>query len=187
VSAANCSTWGNGSGKGIDSLQEPYGEIKTKQSEPNRLAYWAASVIGLGHAPLVPGTVASLVTVCAVGLVHQHIPYGRIGLACFLALLVPVSIVSSGHVARRGGSQDPSHIVIDEVVGQILSLLWVPISLTSLIIGFIAFRIFDILKPFPVGWSERLPGGLGIVCDDLLAGVYAGLVTLAITQYLIGG
>ena len=118
---------------------------------------------------------------------HQHIPYGRVGLACVLVLLVPLSIVSSGHVARRAGSQDPSNIVIDEVVGQILSLLWVPISLTSLIIGFIAFRVFDILKPFPIGRSEGLPGGLGIVCDDLLAGVYAGLVTVVITQYLIGG
>ena len=108
------------------------------------------------------------------------------GLACILVLLVPVSIVSSGHVVRREDSHDPSHIVIDEVVGQILSLLWVPISLTSLIIGFIAFRVFDILKPFPVGRSESLPGGLGIVCDDLLAGVYAGLLTLTITQYLIG-
>ena len=98
----------------------------------------------------------------------------------------PLSIFSSEHVARRVGRQDPSAIVIDEVVGQILSLLWVPISLTSLIIGFITFRIFDILKPFPVGRSASLPGGLGIVCDDLLAGVYAGLVTLAITQYLLG-
>ena len=145
-----------------------------------------AGVLGLGRAPLVPGTVASLVTVCAVGLVHRHIPYGRVGLACILVLLVPLSIVTSGHVARREGSQDPSTIVIDEVVGQIFSLLWLPISLTSLIVGFIAFRVFDILKPFPIRRSEGLPGGFGIVCDDLIAGVYAGLVTVAITQYFIG-
>jgi len=145
-----------------------------------------AGVLGLGNAPFVPGTVASLATVCAVGLGHQYIPYGRIGLACVLGLLVPLSILSSGYVSRREGSQDPSTIVIDEVVGQILTMLWVPISLTSLMIGFVAFRVFDIVKPFPIRQSEGLPGGFGIVCDDLIAGVYAGFVTLAITQYLIG-
>lgn len=107
-------------------------------------------------------------------------------MACVLGLLVPLSILSSGYVSQREDSHDPSTIVIDEVVGQILTLLWVPISLTSLMIGFVAFRIFDIVKPFPIRRSEELPGGFGIVCDDLLAGVYAGLVTLAITQYLIG-
>lgn len=169
----------------IDSLQEARKEKEKRQGKPNRLACWVATGLGLGHSPLIPGTVASLVTVGAVGLVHPYIPYGRIGWAFVFVLLVPVSILTSDHVARKEGSQDPSKIVIDEVVGQILALLWVPISLTSLGIGFLAFRFFDVAKPFPIGRSERLPGGFGIVCDDLIAGVYAGIVTWTVTEFVL--
>lgn len=80
-------------------------------------------------------------------------------------------------VARCEREDDPQIVVVDEVVGQWLSLLLLPDSGWKVVVAaFLAFRAMDILKPFPAGWSERLPGGVGIVADDLVAGVYANVL-----------
>ena len=73
----------------------------------------------------------------------------------------------------RSGQRDPSHVVIDEMAGQMLTVIAAPLHWKTLLTGFILFRCFDMLKPFPVRRFERLPGGAGIVLDDLAAGVYA--------------
>ena len=84
-------------------------------------------------------------------------------------------MIFSTRFSRSEGDPDPSKIVIDEILGQMLCLLFVPVSAVSLGVGFLLFRFFDIVKPFPARSSEKLPGGMGIVCDDLIAGLYAGL------------
>lgn len=93
----------------------------------------------------------------------------------FLLAFTLLAIWISGLSREILGRDDPSEIVIDEVAGFLLTLLFIPITWFSLFIGFVLFRIFDILKPFPIRRLERIKGGAGIVLDDILAGIYANL------------
>ncbi len=93
-----------------------------------------------------------------------------------IVVVVAVGIPAATLEARRCGKKDPSHVVIDEVAGQLVTLIACPIVWHALLIGFILFRAFDIVKPPPVRSLERLPEGTGIVVDDLGAGVYALIV-----------
>jgi phosphatidylglycerophosphatase A len=89
------------------------------------------------------------------------------------AALTLVGIPAATLVARASGSKDPQFIVIDEAAGQLVALIAVPFAWKTFLAGFILFRVFDILKPFPIRRLERLPEGTGIVVDDLGAGLYA--------------
>ncbi len=132
--------------------------------------------LGVGYLPLAPGTWASLATLLLVLGVHWLLPlHETIVLGSLVALLTFPAVVFSTRYSRSEGDPDPSKIVIDEILGQMLCLLFVPVSAVSLGAGFLLFRFFDIVKPFPVRSSEKLPGGMGIVGDDLVAGLYAGL------------
>jgi len=93
---------------------------------------------------------------------------------------IPVSTV----VARESGVKDPGFVVIDEVAGQLIALIGVPLDWKYLLAGFILFRSFDIVKPFPLRRIERLPGGTGIMLDDVGAGLYA-LVLLQLWKHFI--
>jgi phosphatidylglycerophosphatase A len=93
-----------------------------------------------------------------------------IGLAIVVTL---VGIPAATRVARASAKKDPSFVVIDEVAGQLISLIAVPLEWKTFLAGFILFRVFDILKPLPVRLLERLPEGTGIVLDDVAAGIYA--------------
>ncbi len=136
---------------------------------------------GAGLSPFAPGTVGSLVAVVLfLGL--GRLPLG-LYLLTWLALLA-LAIWSSEVAGRSFGTTDDGRIVIDEVVGQLAALA--PLvggraSISLLVTGFVAFRVFDVWKPGPVGRAERnLEGGLGVVMDDVLAGVLAGLVLCAV-------
>ncbi len=136
---------------------------------------------GAGLSPFAPGTVGSLVAVVLfLGL--GRLPLG-LYLLTWLALLA-LAIWSSEVAGRSFGTTDDGRIVIDEVVGQLAALA--PLvggraSVPLLVTGFVAFRVFDVWKPGPVGRAERnLEGGLGVVMDDVLAGVLAGLVLCAV-------
>jgi len=85
------------------------------------------------------------------------------------------AVAASGFLARTSNKDDPSEVVIDEALGQWVCLIFLELNLLSLFLGFVAFRIFDIWKPFPIRTVEGLSGGIGIVGDDIVAGVYAGL------------
>ena len=97
------------------------------------------------------------------------------------ALVTLVGIPAATRVARAHGSKDPQFVVIDEVAGQLVALIAVPLAWKTFLAGLILFRVFDILKPFPIRRLERLPEGTGIVVDDLGAGLYA----LAIMHLLL--
>ena len=156
------------------------------RNELDRLADSLATGFGAGYLPWAPGTWGSLEAVFLALAVHQVFPLQeRVILGAFLLLLMVPAVFSSGRVAQSDGNSDPSRVVIDEIVGQILCLLWVPVSVISLVAGFLLFRFFDIVKPSPARESEGLGGGLGIVCDDLIAGIYAG-VSLKILFFLTG-
>ena len=86
-------------------------------------------------------------------------------------------------MARESGSADPSHVVIDEVAGQLVALIAAPLEWKYLLAGFILFRGFDIFKPFPLRRMERLPGGAGIVLDDIGAGLYAFVIVQVLAHF----
>lgn len=147
---------------------------------------WAtlvATFFGAGRLRPGPGTWGSLATVLLWwGLSRWVSPHMQPMAATVLAALVTIiGIPAATRVARASGQKDPQFVVIDEAAGQLVTLIAVPVSWKSLLLGFILFRGFDIVKPPPVRQLERLPEGLGIVVDDIGAGLYA----LAIMQIVL--
>jgi phosphatidylglycerophosphatase A len=133
------------------------------------VALLVATAGGLGRAPLAPGTVASLVTAGVLWLLALSWP-------ALAVLFVAVTLLGTwaADVAERTlAVKDPGAIVVDEVAGMILAVLAVPLTPAALVAGFLLFRVFDIVKPFPANAAQRLPGGLGVMVDDLIAGAYA--------------
>jgi phosphatidylglycerophosphatase A len=124
----------------------------------------------VGRAPLAPGTVASAITVIGLWLLGLS-PLALLGL---LLVVTALGVWSAGHAERAlGGGKDPGAIVVDEVAGMTLSVLAVPPTPAALLVAFLLFRVFDVVKPFPANVSQRLHGGLGVMVDDLIAGLYA--------------
>ena len=134
-------------------------------------ARWIATVGGLGYAP-IPGTVASLPVAL---LVWALAPSDRWVLGAALSVSV-VGIWAAGREEARLGVRDPSCIVVDEVAGMLVALIGQPRNLGWALALFALFRVMDIWKPWPIRRLQDLPGGWGIVVDDLLAGVYANLL-----------
>jgi phosphatidylglycerophosphatase A len=128
---------------------------------------------GLGLLPVAPGTWASLAALPAAWLIAGAA--GRVGLAVAAVAVLVVGVWAAGACVRDGGVEDPGAVVIDEIAGQWLVLLAVEPSLIGYGIGFVLFRVFDILKPWPVSWADRdVKGGVGVMLDDVLAAAYAG-------------
>lgn len=131
---------------------------------------------GCGHLPLAPGTAGSLAAVGIAVLLHYWLGWGRIEFALLSLVALAPGIWASGLVARSSGKDDPSIVVVDEVVGQWVTLAGVTaFNWQGWLGGFLVFRLFDIWKPPPVRQLERLHGGVGIVADDVMAGIYGAL------------
>lgn len=155
-------------------------------STPRAPARWAVLVatgFGVGRLRPAPGTWASAITVILWWLFARLTPLQvHFWLAIFLALLtVIVGIPAATRVALGSGQKDPQFVVIDEVAGQLIAMIAVPVAWKSLLISFILFRGFDIVKPPPIRSLEQLPGGWGVVLDD----VAAGFCALGIAQALL--
>jgi len=133
-----------------------------------------ALFFGAGKLKPAPGTWGSLAAIPpGVALSHWG---GPITLAAATLAISLVGIWASERYSADLGIKDPSEVVIDEVAGLWLALLFVPASLAGVFVAFLFFRLFDTWKPFPVGWLDRnLTGGLGIMADDWAAGLMAGL------------
>ena len=144
-----------------------------------------ATAGGAGYAPLAPGTVGSLVALPLVPwLARVRDASWPVGLGLVVAIVL-VAIWSAGRAEIILGGKDHSSIVIDEVAGMATAALFAPATWTAAAIAFVAFRIFDIVKPFPAGAIDRRGrGGLGVVGDDLVAGAYAGIVTRLVLEVL---
>jgi phosphatidylglycerophosphatase A len=140
-----------------------------------------ATVGGAGFAPIAPGTVASALTVALLWLV----PFSHVGVVAFFVVVTLLGVWAAEHAERALGTKDPGAIVIDEVAGMTLSVLVLPLTLPVLAVAFVLFRIFDIVKPAPARQSQALPGGAGVMVDDLVAGLYA-LVVVAALRALVG-
>jgi phosphatidylglycerophosphatase A len=127
-----------------------------------------------GFFPFAPGTVGSALAI----LIDRGLRASGSELVYGLAIVVVsvVGVLSSQAAEKHFARKDPSQVVVDEVAGMLVSLYLLPVSWMGLVVGFLLFRLMDIIKPFPCRRAERLPGGLGIMVDDLLAGVYANLL-----------
>jgi len=151
--------------------------VVARASRP-RSPLWAtliATFFGAGRLKPGPGTWGSLATVIVWALASSQIPVGSRTWATVTAAaaMTLIGIPAATLVARASASKDPQFVVIDEVAGQLVTLIAVPLAWKTFLAGFILFRVFDIWKPFPIRRLERLPEGTGIVVDDLGAGLYA--------------
>jgi phosphatidylglycerophosphatase A len=138
-------------------------------------ATWVATLFGIGRMRPGPGSWGSTATVLLwAAVAHELPPALRIPIAVALALFViAIGIPAATQVARASAVKDPQFVVIDEVAGQMIALIAVPLAWKTFLAGFILFRAFDIVKPPPVRQLEKLPEGAGIVLDDVAAGIYA--------------
>lgn len=138
-----------------------------------RLALLLATAGYAGYVPFAPGTIGSLVGLAVyAALVATRMP---IAIPAVTAGLAVAGVWAAARAERYFAKIDPGPVVIDEVVGMLVSLAWIDASVTTAVAGFLVFRIFDIVKPFPAARLERWGGGLGIMADDVMAGVYANL------------
>jgi phosphatidylglycerophosphatase A len=161
-------------------------ESDAQPASRSRLAWLIATFFGTGYLPLGPGTWASALTVVLWwAAAYAMNPAWRLAAAILVSLGVTlIGIPASTVVARESGRKDPGFVVIDEVAGQIIALIGAPLNWKYLLAGFILFRSFDIVKPFPLRRLEKLPQGTGIMMDDVGAGLYA-LVLLQAFQHFM--
>ena len=142
-----------------------------------RLAVIVATVGGVGNVPVASGTAGSLVALPLIPGLASLRGGSPVGYAAVVAAIVAIAVWSAGRAEDALGGHDHSRIVIDEVAGMVVAGIFLPGTWTAAVLGFVLFRVFDVVKPFPAGAIDaRVEGGLGVVGDDLVAGVYAGLV-----------
>ncbi|HEY2432989.1 MAG TPA: phosphatidylglycerophosphatase A [Vicinamibacterales bacterium] len=138
-----------------------------------RLAVFLATVAYCGYFPVAPGTVGSAAGLIVYLLVWwTRSPIIEVGL---IAVTFFVGTWAATHAERYFGGIDPGPVVIDEVLGMLITLAFIPAGWSAALAGFLLFRVADVIKPFPANRFEKLHGGLGIMADDAMAGVYANL------------
>jgi len=146
----------------------------------HRIASPIATCLGLGRVPLAPGTAGSLGALALGAVLVQYRGWGSSQFALLAAASMAPSVWAAHVVSATSGEKDPSRIVVDEAVGQWMTLVGcTAYNWKSWLAAFLLFRAFDIWKPPPVRHAENLPGGLGIVADDVVAGLYSALVLFA--------
>jgi phosphatidylglycerophosphatase A len=145
-------------------------DIFAQANFPGKISFVLSTWFLTGLLPFAPGTFGTLAAIPLVLVLSYLDPLSRV---LVLVLIIVIAIWSSDRAQKLFGQKDPEFIVIDEVAGFSVATSFLPPTFTALCLGFILFRIFDILKPFPVKNLETLKGGLGIVADDIMAGFYA--------------
>ena len=144
-----------------------------------------ATVGGIGYAPFAPGTFGSAVGVLVWFLLGPNAMVQGIAIAAVFG----AGVWSAGVCERHCSRTDPGHVIIDEVVGMLITLFLIPVGWAGAAGAFLLFRLADVVKPYPANRFERLHGGLGIMADDCMAGVYANLALraiLAVSHRVIG-
>jgi phosphatidylglycerophosphatase A len=134
----------------------------------------------IGYLPLIPGTFGSLAGLGIFYLIQGN-PFYHILL---LLILVITGFLVSGRAEKVLMKKDPPCVVIDEVCGMLLSLLFLPYNIKIILIAFFLFRLLDTLKPYPVGRLERMPASLGIMSDDLVAGLYTNITLQVVLRFI---
>lgn len=147
-----------------------------------RLGVFIATCAHVGYAPVAPGTFGS-----AVGLVVYYLVRRQASTAVELgaiALILVVGLWSATEAEHHFGGIDPGPVVIDEVIGMLITLALHPVNVAGATVGFFVFRVLDVVKPWPARRLELLPGGFGVVLDDVMAGVYGNLLMWGLVRLL---
>jgi phosphatidylglycerophosphatase A len=155
-------------------LRQPTSGPEHDQSLLQRLGVFVATCGYVGYAPIAPGTfgsAAGLVVYAALRLSGSP----AIELAT-IAVLFAIGVWAGTVAEHHFGGVDPGPVVMDEVVGMLITLALLPVTITGAIVGFFVFRVLDVVKPWPSGGFEKLPGGLGVMADDGMAALYGNLV-----------
>ena len=149
----------------------------------NVVARLIATWFGCGYSPTAPGTAGSLAAIAIAFALHSWLGWGRTEFAIMAALLLAPGIWAAGVVARLEGREDPGLVVVDEVIGQWITLAGAStLNWKSWLAAFVVFRALDIWKPPPARQMESLPGGVGIVADDVMAGLYGALAIFVVDR-----
>jgi phosphatidylglycerophosphatase A len=135
-----------------------------------------ATGLGIGYFPFAPGTIGSLGGLALWAV----LPQTAISLGLAIAATFILGAWAGSVAERHFGGTDPGPVVIDEVMGMLVTLFMNPVGWRGAMVGFLIFRAFDVIKPYPADRLERLPGGMGIMADDFMAAVYSNLVLRAI-------
>lgn len=149
-----------------------------------RLAVFVATAGYSGYFPFAPGTVGS-----AVGLVVYLLVWWSRSIAVEVGLIVVLFLAgvwAATTAERYFGGIDPGPVVIDEVVGMLITLAFIPVGVAGALAGFFIFRVFDVIKPYPAGRLEGLHGGLGVMADDVMAAIYANISLRAVLWAMPG-
>jgi phosphatidylglycerophosphatase A len=149
-----------------------------------RVAYAIATAGFVGRFPIAPGTVGSIAGLGIYGLLRWFGDY-RLEAVAIVATLV-LGVWAAGVAERLLGGKDPGPIVIDEVLGMLITLAFLDVNVGGAIVGFFLFRVADVLKPFPAGRMEHLPGGYGVMLDDLVAALYSHAGTRLLVTWMPG-
>ena len=139
-----------------------------------RFGVFIATGSYVGYVPVAPGTLGSLLGlgVCFLIRLMDDIYLEML----LLSIIVGLGVWSAGVAEDYFNKEDPGVVIIDEVAGMLVTLFLIPLTFPGILLGFLVFRLFDIVKPYPARLLENLPGGWGVMMDDLVAGVYANLV-----------
>ena len=150
-----------------------------------RFAVFLATCGYVGYAPVAPGTFGSAAGLVVFALVRMT-GSSVVELAVIVALFA-AGVWSGTEAEHHFGGVDPGAIVLDEVVGMLITLALLPVNATGAIVGFLLFRVLDVFKPWPSGRFERLPGGLGVMADDGMAALYANLFMRVVIAFAPAG
>jgi phosphatidylglycerophosphatase A len=149
----------------------------------NILSNWFSTVFKIGYLPIAPGTWGSLAALLIWYIIIGHI--SSITLIVLIAIIFALGVYTSSVIENNISKKDPSIIVIDEWVGQWIALLFLPKSILWGLAAFLLFRLFDIWKPYPIKKLDNMTGGLGIMLDDVLAGIYALVIISILRTWII--
>lgn len=145
----------------------------TQNSAKSKLVPLVATFFGSGLSPVAPGTMGSLATLPVIWLISFAGPLFHMG---FIVFLFPIGLWAAEMYERTSGRHDSKEIVIDEVLGMLITMVWLPMTWQAMLLGFVLFRVLDILKPFPIGLiDKKVQGGLGVIADDVVAGILANI------------
>jgi len=145
----------------------------------DRLYKMIASIFYVGYLPVAPGTLGSLAALA----LYYFINHNAVIMAAVILIVIIFGFITAGRVEKIFQEKDPDEIVIDEFAGMLISLYGIPPTMGYIVAGFLLFRFFDIVKPKPISGLEKLNGSLGIMSDDIIAGVYANIILQVV--YLI--
>jgi len=150
-----------------------------------RLGLFIATCGYLGYVPVAPGTFGSAAGLVVLAAVRWS---GSPALELtVIILLFAVGVWSANAAERHFGGIDPAPVILDEVVGMLITLAFLPVTITGAIVGFLLFRLFDVVKPWPANRLEALHGGLGVMADDAMAGVYGNVAMRLLVVALPAG